>query len=63
MPEGKSYPQHGPMTREEFVNYFFGSTTIVGILHSSPETAKFATIEEARGGRSWEESVAGCYYV
>lgn len=61
--EGKTYPQRGPMTREEFEAYFFGSTTIVGILQPATETRTFSSIEEAQGGRSMEESVAGCYYM
>ncbi len=64
MAEGKSYPQAGPMTRDEFAAYFFNSVTIVGVLHDSVvDAAQFSTIQDAMGGRSIEEAIAGCYYM
>jgi len=50
------------MTRDEFVNYFFASTTIIGIL-SRQGTEAAPSIDAARAGRSWEEAVGGCYYI
>jgi RimJ/RimL family protein N-acetyltransferase len=62
--EGKTYPQAGPMTRDEFAAYFFNSVTIVGVLHDSEvDAAQFPTIQDAMGGRSIEEALAGCYYI
>lgn len=60
--EGKTYPQEGPLTLEEFTNYFFGAATIVAIFTPTGAAAP-ATVEEARAGRSWEEAVGGCYYI
>lgn len=52
------------MSRDEFVNYFFASTTIIGILvPSNSDIASLDTIDKARAGRSWEECAGGCYYV
>lgn len=52
------------MTKEEFTNYFFASTTIVGILSpASVDVASLTTVEAARAGRSWEECVGGCFYM
>jgi RimJ/RimL family protein N-acetyltransferase len=52
---------------DAFFTYFFAtaSSTIIGIVHpaSSEITSAPATIEEARGGRSWQECVGGCYYI
>ncbi|KAK8864491.1 hypothetical protein IAR55_001741 [Kwoniella newhampshirensis] len=59
---GRTYPQEGPMTHEAFVAYFFGSTTIVGIVQPSDQDIK-SDLESARGSRTWEECVAGCYYI
>lgn len=62
--EGKTYPQQGPLTREEFANYFFGSVTIIGVLHdSTPDVTSVSTLEEAIAGRTLEEAIAGCYYM
>jgi hypothetical protein len=52
------------MTRDEFAAYFFNSVTIVGVLHDSEvDAAQFPTIQDAMGGRSIEEALAGCYYM
>ncbi|CAK9781133.1 hypothetical protein CC85DRAFT_282495 [Cutaneotrichosporon oleaginosum] len=62
--EGKTYPQEGPLTRDEFAAYFFNSVTIVGVLHEKEASAaQFPTLKEAMGGRSIEEAIAGCYYI
>lgn len=49
------------MTRDEFVAYFFNSTTIVGMWTDMGGLP--AGIEGACNGRPWEEAVAGCYYI
>ncbi|WWD17202.1 hypothetical protein CI109_101640 [Kwoniella shandongensis] len=59
---GRTYPQEGPLTYEAFVSYFFGSTTIVGIVQPSDHEIK-EDLEGARAGRKWEECVGGCYYI
>ncbi|WOO81161.1 L-azetidine-2-carboxylic acid acetyltransferase [Vanrija pseudolonga] len=62
--EGKTYPQEDQMTREQFVAYFFNSTTIVAIVSpASVDVASLKTLEDARAGRSWEEVVGGVYYI
>ncbi|WWC70091.1 uncharacterized protein I206_104038 [Kwoniella pini CBS 10737] len=59
---GKSYPQEGPLTYEEFVSYFFGSTTIIGIVqHNSEEIKK--TLKDALINKNLENSLGGCYYI
>ncbi|KAJ9100557.1 hypothetical protein QFC21_003600 [Naganishia friedmannii] len=67
---GRTYPQRGPMTLEEFTGYFFGATTIIGIIGTSASTAttdgelvEGVTLEQARAGREWKDCVGGCYYV
>lgn len=38
--------------------------TIVGVLHDAEvDAAKFSSLEDAMGGRSVEEAIAGCYYM
>lgn len=62
--EGKTYPQEGLLTVEEFKGYFFGASTIIGIL--SPEgtdPASVQTLEAAQAGRDWKDCVGGCYYI
>jgi hypothetical protein len=51
------------MSRDDFVNYFFGSTTIVGILSAADAAGTQPSIDAARAGRSWEDCVGGCYYI
>ncbi|WWC89230.1 uncharacterized protein L201_004148 [Kwoniella dendrophila CBS 6074] len=59
---GKTYPQEGPITLEGFITYFFGSTTIVGIVQSSNEEIK-QTIKDALVGKSLEDALGGTYYI
>lgn len=74
---GKTYPQEAPMTLDEFLNYFFGATTILGILTGGESTtgdkksvgkgevvtdAKI-TLDTVRGGRSWDVCFGGCFYM
>lgn len=63
--EGKSYPQEGPIDYDAFASYFFttASTTVIGILHAEQLSSPPASLEEARGDRSWEEAVGGCFYM
>jgi hypothetical protein len=63
--EGKTYPQEGPMTFEQFDSYFFqtASSTIIGILHDHELKQIPTSLEEARGERTWEECVGGCNYM
>lgn len=52
------------MTLDEFKNYFFGATTIIGVLSpagTDPKTVQ--TLEDAHAGRDWKECIAGCYYI
>ncbi|KAL1411433.1 hypothetical protein Q8F55_002389 [Vanrija albida] len=62
--EGKSYPQEDQMTRDQFVAYFFNSTTIVAIVSpASVDVGSLKMLEDARAGRSWEECTGGVYYI
>lgn len=52
------------MTLDEFKNYFFGATTIIGVLSpkgTDPESVK--TLEAAQAGREWKDIIGGCYYI
>jgi hypothetical protein len=60
VPEGKTYPQEGPLDYDAFAGYFFGAATIVGIV-SEGEAKK--TLEEAVAGQKLEEVAGGCYYM
>ncbi|WWC62075.1 uncharacterized protein I303_104665 [Kwoniella dejecticola CBS 10117] len=59
---GKTYPQEGPISFEGFTTYFFGSTTIVGVVQSSSEEIK-RTLGEALVGKVLEDALGGCYYI
>lgn len=63
---GKTYPQEGPMDRAAFEAYFFAADVFVGMAVPDQEAVALAqenSIEKVRAGRSWDESVAGSYYV
>ncbi|KAI0692110.1 hypothetical protein BC835DRAFT_1278284 [Cytidiella melzeri] len=71
---GMTYPQEilpGEVyTQAMFVAYFFAADVLLAItgLDEAPEAATDGSavqlkVEEARRGRSWEECVAGVYYV
>ena len=76
---GMTYPQEilpgGAYSRDQFDAYYFAADVLVAVLghtaqdgradpldgeDGSPITTGFA---DAVGGRSWEECIAGCYYV
>src|SRR6266550_2321370 len=65
--DGRTYPQEGDMSGEAFEKYFFAADVFLGIISSShsEETQNNgeATLDGTRAGRSWEECVAGFYYV
>lgn len=66
--DGLTYPQEGEMGQETFEAYFFAADVFVGIVGGPPsaeraEAASQLSIEEARDGRTWEECIAGYYYV
>ncbi|KAJ7818187.1 hypothetical protein B0H14DRAFT_1376500 [Mycena olivaceomarginata] len=64
---GMTYPQES-MPADAFESYFFSGDVFLAISHSgntggSEGTETPLTIEEARQGRAWQDSVAGYYYV
>ncbi|KAL0955760.1 hypothetical protein HGRIS_001975 [Hohenbuehelia grisea] len=72
--EGMTYPQEGDMTEDAFKAYFFGGDVFVAIIDQDgsgkthgQEIAEGkvieTTIHAVVNGRSWDESVAGFYYV
>lgn len=69
--DGMTYPQEGEMDFEMFKNYFFAADVLMAIVgesdsafNSTRDSAEIeVTVEEARNGRSWDDCVAGFYYV
>ncbi|KAH9485521.1 N-acetyltransferase aca1 [Psilocybe cubensis] len=73
--DGLTYPQEGEMEQKTFEAYFFAADVFVGIVGESlPRTASgervrsgdqaaVQDIDAARGTRTWEECVAGYYYI
>lgn len=77
--KGMTYPQEDVRDRAIFASYFFAADVIIAIAGISGEDVNVGTVvdgpgaqavkevdmglDEARGGRSWEECVIGFYYV
>ncbi|KAI0827942.1 hypothetical protein BC628DRAFT_1366368 [Trametes gibbosa] len=77
--DGRTYPQEilpgQCYTRAQFDAYFFAADILVAVTAPSSSDGAADSIDgpdgtqvqiafaEAVGGRSWEESIAGCYYV
>ncbi|PPQ87442.1 hypothetical protein CVT25_008178 [Psilocybe cyanescens] len=72
--DGLTYPQEGEMMQKTFEEYFFAADVFVGIVGQSfPRTAtreRIRTgdqvrldIDTERGQRTWEDCVAGYYYI
>ncbi|KAF8967973.1 hypothetical protein BDZ97DRAFT_1655809 [Flammula alnicola] len=67
--DGLTYPQEGEMAQGTFEAYFFAADVFVGVVGTAPRTAttdaehQKLDIETERGGRTWEESIAGFYYI
>ncbi|CAA7264071.1 unnamed protein product [Cyclocybe aegerita] len=67
--DGMTYPQEEPLTQGAFEAYFFAADAFIGIIGKSPRADvvdgehQATDIDAERDGRTWEEAVAGCYYV
>ena len=67
--DGMTYPQEEDMGQDKFEDYFFSADVFVGILGSLPRTIASGSeqsnldIEEERAGRTWDDCIAGYYYV
>lgn len=71
--EGQTYPmeiaQAGTYTEDAFQAYFFSADVLIAVktpagAESVQDGAEIqASIDQVRAGRSWEDSVAGFYYV
>ncbi len=67
--EGITYPQDEPLSLEAFTTYYFGATTIVGIVSAGemPEVMDASVftedIETVRAGRGWKECIGGSVYM
>ncbi|KAF8070748.1 hypothetical protein FPV67DRAFT_1488598 [Lyophyllum atratum] len=67
--DGLTYPQEGEMDRSTFDGYFFSADVFVGIIgDTAPINRREGEvadpdIEVARGGRPWDQCVAGFYYI
>ncbi|KAK7057547.1 alternative cyclin Pcl12 [Favolaschia claudopus] len=65
--DGRTYPQE-TMSADAFETYFFSGDVFVAIIYSGTSghedgTQATSTIDEARQQRSWEECLAGFYYI
>jgi len=65
---GLTYPQEGEIDELSFKNYFFAGDVFVGIIGGSLQADRGEAeieldIDTARAGRSWDECIAGFYYV
>lgn len=73
--DGMTYPQEGDMSQTTFEAYFFAADVFIGLIGqlTSDAVTRTATsltddyttgdIETQRGGRNWDQCVAGFYYV
>ena len=66
---GMTYPQEDEIGQDKFEDYFFSADVFVGIVGSLPRTTISGSeqpsleIEEERAGRTWNDCIAGYYYV
>jgi len=68
--DGMTYPQEKDMGQENFEAYFFSADVFVGIIGSTlPRTVTSDSeqsnleIEEEKAGRTWNDCIAGYYYI
>jgi len=68
--DGLTYPQEGDIGQEAFEGYFFAADVLVGVVgdggtaRSGEEGAEIGLdINQARAERTWDECIAGFYYV
>jgi hypothetical protein len=73
--DGMTYPQEGPINQAEFEAYFFSGDVFIGISPLPQGTSNDfiepltdgslidLNLDSARAERSWEQCVAGFYYV
>ena len=63
--DGMTYPQEGDMGQESFETYFFSADVFVGIISALPGSSEQPglEVEEERAGRTWDDCIAGYYYV
>ena len=64
--DGTTYPQED-MDRTAFENYFFVADVFLGITSSATNSLnqgyEIQEVEAERGERTWEDCIAGFYYV
>ncbi|KII93899.1 hypothetical protein PLICRDRAFT_88195 [Plicaturopsis crispa FD-325 SS-3] len=61
---GMTYPQETVDTQDVFEAYFFAADVFVGVVGDGRTVdSKNPDIDSLRGDRSWEDSIAGFYYV
>ncbi|KAF5380349.1 hypothetical protein D9615_004698 [Tricholomella constricta] len=66
--DGLTYPQEGDIDRSAFEDYFFSADVFVGIVGGTGQLDRREgeieiDVDTARSGRSWDECVAGFYYI
>jgi len=67
--DGMTYPQEEDMGQDKFEAYFFSADVFVGIVGSLPRTIISGSeqsnleIEQERAGRTWDDCIAGYYYI
>ncbi|KIY46606.1 acyl-CoA N-acyltransferase [Fistulina hepatica ATCC 64428] len=67
--QGDTYPQEGPISQDTFEAYFFAADVLIAlcvgetqpVVYQGNETSLW--LEGAKDGRSWEDCIAGFYYV
>jgi len=69
--DGLTYPQEGEMSQETFEAYFFAADVFIAIVGGESPGPATADAQELlnisilieRGGRTWQDCIAGYYYV
>ncbi|GJN91742.1 hypothetical protein Rhopal_004765-T1 [Rhodotorula paludigena] len=72
--EGRTYPQMGTLSLDDFANYFFAADCFIGLLDTAApaelgdasaglDREPGLTLEKVAAGRDWKECVLGMYYV
>ncbi|SCV68453.1 BQ2448_574 [Microbotryum intermedium] len=71
--EGRTYPQMGEQSYEEFAGYFFGTDCFLGLLDETlfdeaiPENGVYReqglALDTIRAGKEWKDAVLGMYYI
>ncbi|KDE09755.1 hypothetical protein MVLG_00155 [Microbotryum lychnidis-dioicae p1A1 Lamole] len=71
--EGRTYPQMGEQSYEQFAGYFFATNCFLGLLDETPFEGRMPengvyrekglALDTIRAGREWKDVVLGMYYI